>query len=154
MNEVLKKFYEEDDLKEMQNEVIEQDLYKDKLNSLEKELQSINKELQVKSTYFQKLYEDRTNGILPEKEFLILMNKYKDDNEKLEERQKIVKKEISSTLATKETVKTKKNIFKKYRHIKELSIEIVEDFIYKILIGNYDETTNLRYIKIMWNFTI
>lgn len=99
MNEMLKKFYEEDDLKEMQNEVIEQDLYKDKLNSLEKELQSINKELQGKSTYFQKLYEDRTNGILPEKEFLILMNKYKDDNEKLEERQKIVKKEISSTLA-------------------------------------------------------
>lgn len=98
---MLKKFYEEDDLKEMQNEVIEQDLYKDKLNSLEKELQSINKELQGKSTYFQKLYEDRTNGILPEKEFLILMNKYKDDNEKLEERQKIVKKEISSTLAKK-----------------------------------------------------
>lgn len=154
MNEMLKKFYEEDDLKEMQNEVIEQDLYKDKLNSLEKELQSINKELQGKSTYFQKLYEDRTNGILPEKEFLILMNKYKDDNEKLEERQKIVKKEISSTLAKKETVKTKKNIFKKYRHIEELSIEIVEDFIDKILIGNYDETTNSRDIKIIWNFTI
>ena len=133
MNEMLKKFYEEDDLKEMQNEVIEQDLYKDKLNSLEKELQSINKELQGKSTYFQKLYEDRTNGILPEKEFLILMNKYKDDNENLEERQKIVKKEISSTLAKKETVKTKKNIFKKYRHIEELSIEIVEDFIDKFL---------------------
>lgn len=154
MNEMLKKFYEEDDLKEMQNEVIEQDLYKDKLNSLEKELQSINKELQGKSTYFQKLYEDRTNGILPEKEFLILMNKYKDDNEKLEERQKIVKKEISSTLAKKETVKTKKNIFKKYRHIEELSIEIVEDFIDKILIGSYDETTNSRDIKIIWNFTI
>ena len=154
MNEMLNKFYEEDDLKEMQNEVIEQDLYKDKLNSLEKELQSINNELQGKSTYFQKLYEDRTNGILPEKEFLILMNKYKDDNEKLEERQKIVKKEISSTLAKKETAKTKKNIFKKYRHIEELSIEIVEDFIDKIFIGNYDETTNSRDIKIIWNFTI
>lgn len=66
-----------------------------------KKLQNINKELQSKSTYFQKLYEDRTNGILREKEFLILMNKYKYDNEKLEERQKIVKKEISSTLAKK-----------------------------------------------------
>lgn len=66
-----------------------------------KKLQNINKELQGKSAYFQKLYEDRTNGILREKEFLILMNKYKYDNEKLEERQKIVKKEISSTLAKK-----------------------------------------------------
>ena len=73
------------------------------------------------------------------------MNKYKDDNKKIEERQKIVKKE---------KVKTKKNIFKKYRHIEELSIEIVEDFIDKILIGSYDETTNSRDIKIIWNFTI
>ena len=33
------------------------------------------------------------------------MNKYKNDNEKLEKRQKIVKKEISSTLAKKEKLK-------------------------------------------------
>ena len=70
-----------------------------------KKLQNINKELQGKSTYFQKLYEDRTNGILREKEFLILMNKYKYDNEKLEEQQKIVKKEISSTLTKKRNSK-------------------------------------------------
>ena len=70
-----------------------------------KKLQNINKELQGKSTYFQKLYEDCTNGILREKEFLILMNKYKYDNEKLEERQKIVKKEISSTLTKKRNSK-------------------------------------------------
>lgn len=73
-----------------------------------KKLQNINKELQGKSTYFQKLYEDRTNGILREKEFLILMNKYKYDNKKLEERQKIVKKEISSTLAKKKQSKLKR----------------------------------------------
>jgi site-specific DNA recombinase len=120
-------------------EKVKQIIQKLKIEILEKELQSINKELQGKSTYFQKLYEDRTNGILREKEFLILMNKYKNDNEKLEKRQKIVKKEISSTLAKKETIKAKKNIFKKYRHIEELSIEIVEDFIDKILIGSYDE---------------
>ena len=68
-----------------------------------------------------------------------------------------MKKEISSTLAKKETVKTKKNIFKKYRHIEELSIEIAYDFIDKILrgsIGNYDEEANSRDIKIIWNFTI
>ena len=82
------------------------------------------------------------------------MNKYKNDNEKLEKRQKIVKKEISSTLAKKETINAKKNIFKLYRHIEELSIEIVEDFIDKILIGSYDEEVSSRDIKIIWNFTI
>lgn len=154
LNNLLEKFYDEDNLNKKNEEIVEQDLYKDKLNSLEKELQSIDKELQSKSTYFQKLYEDRTNGILPEKEFLILMNKYKDDNSKLEERAKIIKKEIALTTSKKESVKSKENIFKKYRHIDKLSIEIVDDFIDKIFIGNYDDKTGSRDIKVVWNFTI
>ena len=73
--------------------MIEHDLFKDKLNRLEKELNNINKELQNKSSYFQRLYEDRTSGILPEKGFLILMNKYKDDTcKKLEDIIKIIKR--------------------------------------------------------------
>ena len=67
------------------------------------------------------------------------MNKYKDDTAKLEDRKKIKKKDIASTTAKKETLKTKKNIFKKYRHIDKLNVEIVGDFIDKVLIGHYDE---------------
>ena len=82
------------------------------------------------------------------------MNKYKDDNSRLEERAKIIKKEIALTTSKKESVKSKENIFKKYRHIEKLSIEIVDDFIDKIFIGNYDETTGSRDIKVLWNFAI
>jgi len=98
--------------------------------------------------------EDRTSGILPEKEFLILMNKYKDDTAKLEERMKIIKKDIATTTTMKESLKSKKNIFKKYRHIDKLNVEIVGDFIDKVLIGHYDEETNSRDIKVIWNFQI
>lgn len=154
LNEILNKFYEENTLKKMQNKIIEQDLYKEELNSLEKELQNINEKLQKKSTYLQKLYEDHINEILKEKEFLILINKYKDDNEKLEQQQKIIKKEISLTLEKKEKTKNKKNIFKNYKHIEKLSIEIVQEFIDKIIIGNYNKKENSRNIKIIWNFTI
>lgn len=154
VNILLDEFYDEDNLNKMNEKTVEQDLFKDKLNSLEKELQSIDKELQSKSTYFQRLYEDRANGILPEKEFLILMNKYKDDNSRLEERAKIIKKEIALTTSKKESVKSKKNILKKYRHIEKLTIEIVDDFVDKILIGHYDEKTGEREIKVMWNFAI
>jgi len=134
--------------------LIEQDLFKDKIKALEKELDSIEKELENKSSYFQRLYEDRLNGILPEKEFLILMNKYKDDIEKFEERKKLIIKEISITNQKKETLKSKKNIFKKYEHIRKLNVEIVGDFIDKILVGKYDEESNTREINIIWNFTI
>ncbi len=154
LNELLKRFYDENSLEEMHTEMVEQDLFKDKLESLNEELNTINNELQGKTTYFQQLYSDRTNGILPEKEFLILLNKYHSDNDKLEERLKIVKDEISKTIAKKESLKSKKNILKKYRHIDKLSLDIVNDFIDKIYIGYYDEDTENREIEIIWNFTI
>ena len=154
LNDLLSRFYDEDKLKEMHEKMVEEDLFQDKLNSLETESQNINKELQGKSSYFQKLFETHASGVLPEKEFLILVSKYKDDTEKLEERNKIIKKEIASTIAKKESIKNKKNIFKKYRHIDKLSIEIVNDFIDKIIIGYNHEKNNFRDIKIIWNFTI
>ena len=82
------------------------------------------------------------------------MNKYKDDTAKLEERMKIIKKDIDTTTTMKESLKSKKNIFKKYRHIDKLNVEIVGDFIDKVLIGHYDEETNSRNIKVIWNFQI
>ena len=54
----------------------------------------------------------------------------------------------------KESLKSKKNIFKKYRHIDKLNVEIVGDFIDKVLIGHYNEETNSRNIKVIWNFQI
>lgn len=154
INVLLNRFYDEESLNNEKDKTIEQDLFKDKLKTLEKELNNINKELQNKSSYFQRLYEDRTSGILLEKEFLILMNKYKDDTAKLEERMKIIKKNIAITTTMKESLKSKKNIFKKYRYIDKLNVEIVSDFIDKVLIGHYDEETNSRNIKVIWNFQI
>lgn len=154
INTLLQRFYSQDNLNELKDNMVEKDLFQEKIKALEKELDSIEKELENKSSYFQRLYEDRLNGILPEKEFLILMNKYKDDIEKFEERKKLIIKEISITNQKKETLKSKKNIFKKYEHIRKLNVEIVGDFIDKILVGKYDEESNTREINIIWNFTI
>lgn len=154
INCLLKRFYSQDNLNELKDNMVEKDLFQEKIKALEKELNSIENELENKSSYFQRLYEDRLNGILPEKEFLVLMNKYKDDIEKFEERKKLIVKEISISNQKKETLKSKKNIFKKYEHIDKLNVEIVGDFIDKILVGKYDEESNTRKINIIWNFTI
>ena len=134
--------------------MIEHEIFKDKIKVLENELNNTNKLLQNKSLYFQRLYEDRNSGILSEKEFLILMNKYKDDTLKLENRIKIIKKDIVNTMTMKEALKSQKSIFKKYRHIDKLDVEIVNEFIDKILIGHYDKETNSRDIRIIWNFKV
>lgn len=154
INSLLDKFYDEEVLNKMNKEIIEEDLFEDKLNSLKKELNIINKELDGKSKYLKNLYEDRTKGILPEKEFLTLLNKYKDDNSKLEDRASIIENELKITNEKKHILKTKENIFKKYKHIDKLNIEIINTFIDKILIGKYDDKNNTREIKIIWNFTI
>lgn len=153
INSLLCRFYDEDILCEMYDNRVNQRLFQDELKSLEKEIQSIEKELQNKIVYFQKLYNDRINEILSEKEFLILMNKYKDDSLKLEDRARVLKKELAVKISKKKSIKSNQNIFRNYKCINELSIEIIDDFIEKIFIGNYDEETNSREIKIVWNFT-
>ena len=154
INEMLTKFYDENELKELNDNYIEEDLFKDKIKKLEKEYTTINKELDNKSSMFARLYEDRNSGVLPEREFLILMNKYKDDSTKLEERLKVIKKEINSSNIKKDKLKNKKTIFSKYKKIDTLNIEIVGDFIDKVLIGHLNEADNSREIKVIWNFSI
>ena len=111
-------------------------------------------ELENKSSYFSNLYDDRIKGILTEKEFITLKLKYNDEVSKIESRISNIKQEINITLKKKESIQDKTEIIKKYRHIDKLDIEIVNDFIDKIYIGNYDEEHNTREIKIIWNFTI
>ena len=82
------------------------------------------------------------------------MNKYKDDSTKLEERLKVIKKEINSSNIKKDKLKNKKTIFSKYKKIDTLNIEIVGDFIDKVLIGHLNEADNSREIKVIWNFSI
>ena len=154
INNLLKKFYNQDNLNELKDNMIEKDLFQKKIKALEKELNIIEKELENKNYYFQRLYEDKLNNTLSEKEFLVLMNKYKDDIDKFSERKKIILKERAIINKKKETLKSKKNIFKKYEHIHKLNVEIVNNFINKILIGKYDKKANKREIFIIWDFVI
>lgn len=154
INKLLNRYYDEDSLKKLQEKSINEDLFKDKIDSLEKELEFINKELEGKATYFKNLYKDKNNGILTTEQFLLLINEDKQDAEKLEKRVKVIKKELSDIELKKEKLRSRKDVIKKYQHISQLSTEIVNDFIDKIYIGNYDEKSDTREIKIIWNFAI
>ena len=152
INGLLDRFYDGDFLEKLNNEDIEDNLLSDKLKVLMHEKNKIITDLQNKKIYFQKLYEDRVSGLLLEQEFFMLMNKYKDDTNLLEDRLKIIRKDIDDIILKQRKEKDKKDIFKKYRHIDKLNIEIINDFIDKILIGVYDEEKKSRDFKIIWNF--
>lgn len=128
-------------------------IFKKQIENLNKEKQSIKKELESKDSYFQSLYEDRKNGFIDDNEYLILRTKYKEDYSNLEERLEKIKKNLTAIYAKQDVLKDKKTLFSKYKHVDKLDINVVNDFIEKIVIGAYDEVSNTRKINIVWNFT-
>ena len=119
---------------------------------LEQELENINKHLQLKENYFQNLYLDRVNKILSLKEFEVLLKKYEEEYEKLETEQRIIQNEITSVITKQKNEVT--NIFQEHKNFDKLTVELVETFVEKIIVGKYNELTNTRNIKIIWNFII
>lgn len=152
INILLKEFYSTEKQIEIDNNMVENDLFKEQKNNLIKEKNNISKELKSKSSYFQGLYEDLKKGLLDEEQYISLRTKYKEDNNKLEERLNTIEKSLLSIETKQNKLKDKKTLFKKYKQIDELNIDIIDDFIDKIEIGEYNETQNNRNIHIIWNF--
>ena len=132
--------------------MVENDLFKIQIENLNKEKQSIKKELENKDSHFQGLYEDRKKGFIDDNEYLTLRTKYKEDYSNLEERLEKIQKNLTAIYAKQDILKDKKTLFSKYKHIDTLDINVVNDFIEKIIIGSYDEVSNTRNITIIWNF--
>ena len=154
INILLKEFYSIKKQIEIDNNMIENDLFKEQINNLTKEKDNINKELKNKCTYFQCLYEDLKKGLLDEEEYISLRTKYKEDNNKLEERLQTIEKNLLSIKIKQNKLKDKNILFNKYKQIDKLNIDIINDFVDKIEIGEYDEIQNNRNIHIIWNFVL
>ena len=152
INNILDRFYKEEKQININNNMVENDLFKIQIENLNKEKQSIKKELENKDSYFQGLYEDRKKGFIDDNEYLTLRNKYKQDYSNLEERLEKIQKNLTAIHAKQDILKDKKTLFSKYKHINTLDINVVNDFIEKIIIGSYDEVSNTRNITIIWNF--
>lgn len=152
INNILDRFYKEEKQIDINNNMVENDLFKIQIENLNKEKQSIKKELENKDSYFQCLYEDRKKGFIDDNEYLTLRTKYKQDYSNLEERLEKIQKNLTAIHAKQDILKDKKTLFSKYKHIDNLDINVVNDFIEKIIIGSYDEVSNTRNITIIWNF--
>lgn len=153
INNILDRFYKEEKQININNNMVENDLFKTQIENLNKEKQSIKKELENKDSYFQGLYEDRKKGFIDDNEYLTLRNKYKQDYSNLEDRLEKIQKNLTAIYAKQDVLKDKKTLFSKYKHIDNLDINVINDFIEKIIIGSYDEVSNTRNITIIWNFT-
>ena len=84
--------------------------------------------------------------------FQMMSKDYFNEIKNMMKRIEIIDKQIDELKIGKKEKKNVDNILKKYKHIKELNKIILDEFIDKVYIGKYDKGTNIRDIKIVWNF--
>lgn len=146
----IKEYLDESQLNTILNNEIKNDIYIDKKSSLENEIYVIETNLAKKRNYMKGLYEDRRDGILSDDDFIEFKNDYDKEIKQYQSRLNIINEELKIV-----NFKQKKDInvtslIKKYKNVKELNKEILDEFIERIYIHPYNPTTDSRDIEIEW----
>jgi len=126
--------------------------YSDRINALNLEKTKIDKRISDKNAYYKGLYEDKTNKVISEEEFLMLRESYLQDIEALKKRIMTINEELKLLKARIDKKDNFVNTIKKYKKITKLDKVIMDEFINKIYIGDIKEATKERDIIIEWNF--
>lgn len=151
INNLLDKYYDTSMLIELYKKYIDTCLFKDLIESLNKEKCNIEILIQKKKNVFEQLYEDRITGIIDDSDFISLKSKYKEDIDQLKKRFSTLDEELTLIATKQQKLKDKNSLLLKYRHIEEITPILINEFIDKIKIGNLNEKNNTREIKIIWN---
>ena len=152
INKLLENFYDLDTLdKNYQNRKSNNNIKINEIQILETEKNNLDKKINENKNYYKKLYEDKVNGIVTEDMFKMLTKDYLDDIETMTKRISIINNEIESISKQQENKKKSIDILKKYHHIDSLNKVIIDEFIDKIYIGNYDNESKTRDIDIVWD---
>ena len=144
----MSKYYDKQNIEDKYNELLYSDINK-KVEKLKLQFNNLEYSLSEKTNRLNLLYEDRMNNIISLEEFKILKN---NEIIKLNSERNIVNSQIEELEKQMSNNKTEKNdLFEKYKQIDTLTPEILNEFIDKIYMGTYNEVTNTRNIKIIWN---
>ena len=153
INDLLNKYYDKCDLKKLYDIRCEQDTdNNDEFYSLQKEKEDLNKQIDNNKKYYRNLFEEKVKGVISEDMFQMMSKDYFNEIENMMKRTQIIDKQIDELKVEKKEKKNADDILKKYKHIKELNKIVLDEFIDKVYIGEYDKENKTRDIEIEWNF--
>ena len=153
INDLLNNYYDKNNLKELYNQRCEQDTDNAKtIKALEKEKEDLNKKISNNKTYYRNLFEEKVKGVISEDMFQMMSKDYFKEIENMMSRIENIDNQIKELKVEKKEKSNADSILKKYKHIKELNKTILDEFIEKVYIGEYDKGTKTRDIEIEWNF--
>lgn len=151
-NFLLQKYYQIDQQLTIHHQEMEKGWLEQEKKRIAKEKKELVEELEKRHTNFQNLYEDLKKDLLDQEEYFFLKKKYREEYEKLNHRYQVLVTKEKKIIKKQTEWQNQKNMFLKYTKVSQLDIEIVNDFIDQILIGQYNPLTNTREIEIIWNF--
>lgn len=153
INKQLKLYYSIDELNreyEIRKKALNGNLLTKK-ESLELEKNSLQQKIEKKNSHFKIMYDDRLNGIISQKDFIIFREKNIKEINEYEQRKNIIDKELSKIENDEVNIKSSQEIFEKYKYIEKLNKKIIDEFIDVIKIGKVDLCTKTRNIDIYFN---
>ena len=152
INDLLDNYYDENDLKGLYENRRKDTDSNNSVKALIKEKEDLIKKISNNKTYYRNLFEEKVKGVISEDMFQMMSKDYFNEIKNMMKRIEIIDKQIDELKIGKKEKKNVDNILNKYKHIKELNKIILDEFIDKVYIGEYDKGTNIRNIKIVWNF--
>ena len=120
-----------------------------RISALEQERKGMTELLRRKEAAIETLYMDRVEGVITIERYVSLQEKLESEVAACKVRLTEIEKEFFA-----EDKKTfeEDRLLKKYKPIKTLTHEIVDEFVDKIVIEPYDQETGEREIKVYWTF--
>lgn len=153
INDLLNNYYDQNNLKELYQQKDKNNFDNElKIKALIKEKENLTKRVENNKNYYRNLFEEKVKGVIEENMFQLMSKDYFSEIENMMKRIELIDIEIENLKIIKDDKKEADEILKKYKHIKELNKVIIDEFIDKVYIGNYDKTTKTRDIEIEWNF--
>ena len=124
------------------------------LQRKKRELTEASDRIQKLDEIVQHLYEDNINGKISDERFMKLAQTYEREQKELADRIAELEEFIADKQVTAENVDRFLRVIRKYSEIKELTGEILREFIEKIYIGKKDDagSPDHQRIHIIWNF--
>ena len=155
VNDLLNNYYDQKDLQELYEARKSEEMnHNNVVNILAKEKASLEKKIKDSRVYYKNLYEDKVKDVITSNMFIMMSQDYSREIETCVKRIKIIDEEISKYKVEAHEKKQTDKILKKYRYINTLNKTIVDEFIDKVYIGNYDKINRTRDIEIEWNLLL
>ena len=153
INDLLNNYYDQNNLKALYQQKDKNNFDNElKINLLIKEKENLKKAIENNKSYYRNLFEEKVKGVIAEDMFQLMSKDYFSEIENMMKRIELIDTEIENLKIIKDDKKEAYEILKKYKHIKELNKVIIDEFIDKVYVGNYDKITKTRDIEIEWNF--